>query len=144
MIITICNGDAKFLGKCIYSIMGQFYNNWELCVVAHESTKMHIKPILEKLGREDSRVKIRFLKENQGIAEAANKAVSLATGEFLGFLHPNDELTTDALYEVAKALNSNDIDIIYSDEVTVNSKGLLHDTYYKPDFSPDLCFHTII
>ena len=140
IITPVYNVDEKFFRKCIYSVMGQIYNNWELCVVDHGSSKIHIKPILERCARDDSRVKIQFLKENQGVAEASNKAVSLATGEFIGFLDHNDELTTDALYEVVKAINKNDVDIIYSDEAIINSGGELRDIYYKPDFSPDLLF----
>ena len=140
IITPVYNVDEKFFRKCIYSVMGQIYNNWELCVVDHGSSKIHIKPILERCARDDSRVKIKFLKENQGVVEASNKAVSLATGEFIGFLDHNDELTTDALYEVVKAINKNDVDIIYSDEAIINSEGVLRDIYYKPDFSPDLLF----
>jgi len=140
IITPVYNVDEKFFRKCIYSVIGQIYNNWELCVVDHGSSKIHIKPMLERCAGDDSRVKIKFLKENQGIAEASNQAGSLATGEFIGFLDHNDELTTDALYEVVKAINKNDVDIIYSDEAIINSEGVLRDIYCKPDFSPDLLF----
>ena len=140
IITPVYNGDEKLFRKCIYSLIGQIYTNWELCVVDNGSSKIHIKPILENWAKDDSRVKIKFLKENQGIAEASNKAVSLATGEFIGFLDYNDELTPDALYEFVKAINKNDVDIIYSDEAIINSEGELRDIYYKPDFSPDLLF----
>jgi len=54
IITPVYNVDEKFFRKCIYSVMGQIYNNWELCVVDHGSSKIHIKPILERCARDDS------------------------------------------------------------------------------------------
>ena len=140
IVTPVYNADQKFFWKCIYSVIGQIYNNWELCVADHGSSEIQVKSMLERWARYDSRVKFILSQGNEGMAEASNKAVSLATGEFIGFLDCNDTLTTDALYEVVQTINENDVDIIYSDEAIIDNQGAICDMYYKPDFSPDLLF----
>ncbi|MDL1988928.1 MAG: glycosyltransferase [Deltaproteobacteria bacterium] len=140
IITPVYNADKICLKKCIFSVLKQIYNNWELCLVDDGSTKPHIKTILEKYAKKDPRVKVKFLKENQGIAKASNAGLSLATGEFICFLDHDDELTKDALYEVVNAINQNNADILYSDERLISKNGKHISFIYKPDFSPDLLF----
>ncbi len=43
--------------------------------------------------------------------------MSIATGDFVGFMDNDDELAPQALYEVVKALNTDPtIDFLYTDE----------------------------
>ena len=53
------------------------------------------------------RIKVKFLSENKGISGNSNEALSLATGDYIGLLDHDDELSPDALYEVVKYLQSN-------------------------------------
>ena len=140
IITPVYNADKICLQKCIFSVLKQGYNNWELCLVDDGSTKLHIKTILGKYAKKDPRVKVKFLKKNQGIAKASNAGLSLATGEFICFLDHDDELTKDALYEVVNVINQNNADIIYSDERLIRKNGKHISFIYKPDFSPDLLF----
>ena len=138
IITPVFNIEEIFLHKCIRSVLYQIYNNWELCLVDDGSTKAYIKPILEKYTEDDSRIKVKFLKENQGISAALNEGASLATGKYLAFMDHDDELTNDAIYEVFKVIDEHNPDIIYSDESIIDSKGGTIGSHYKPDFSPDL------
>lgn len=139
IITPVFNIDNIWLEKAINSVINQVYENLELCLVDDASTKTHIKETLEKYHKKDSRIKVKFLKVNQGISGASNEALSLATGEFVGFLDHDDELTMNALFEVIKLLNEHpDADMIYSDEDHIDSKGKLIDPYFKPDWSSDL------
>ena len=62
----------------------------------------------------------------------------MATGEYIAFLDDDDILTEDALYLVAEALNKDkSIDMIYTDEDKMNTRGKLCEPFFKPDFSPD-------
>jgi GT2 family glycosyltransferase len=82
---------------------------------------------------------MEFLGKNKGISEASNQALSLATGELVGFLDHDDELSRDALFEVVKLLNQHpEADIIYSDEDKINPAGRAIEPHFKPDWSPDL------
>ena len=68
----------------------------------------------------------------------SNEALSLATGEFVGFLDHDDELAPVALHEIVSILNQNqNFNFIYSDEDKINQKGDRVDAFFKPDWSPD-------
>lgn len=139
IITPIYNVDILWLEKAIISVINQVYENWEMCLVDDASTNPYIMEILEKYQKQDLRIKINFLQENQGISCASNEALSMATGEFAGFLDHDDELSVNALFEVVKLLNEHpDADMIYSDEDHIDPKGKLIDPHFKPDWSPDM------
>ncbi|MBF0559901.1 MAG: glycosyltransferase family 2 protein, partial [Nitrospirae bacterium] len=76
----------------------------------------------------------------------------MATGEYVGFLDHDDELSLDALYEVVSLLNRGpEADFIFSDKDKVNEQGERYEPHFKPDWSPDtfrgnnyLCHFTVI
>ena len=45
-----------------------------------------------------------------------NKAMELARGEYLMLCDHDDTLEPDALFEIVKAINDQDADVIYTDE----------------------------
>ena len=63
--------------------------------------------------------------------------MSIAAGDFVGFLDHDDELTPDALYESVKAINETGKDLFYSDEDHVTINGEYITPRFKPDYSPD-------
>jgi GT2 family glycosyltransferase len=74
-----------------------------------------------------------------GKAVASNEALSLATGDLVAFLDPDDELRRDALYEVVRFLNQNpDFDLVYTDEDHIDEAEVRSDPFFKPDWSPEL------
>lgn len=139
IIMPVYNVDKIWLEKAIESVINQLYENWELCIADNGSTKEHIKKTLEFYEQKDKRIKVKYLQENQGISRASNEALSMATGEFIGLLDHDDELSIDALYENVKLLNENaDADLIYSDEDKIDDKDKRMEPFFKPDYSPDM------
>ena len=82
-----------------------------------------MRPLLEEWARNDSRIKVTFLTENGGIARATNEAEKLASGEYVGFLDNDDELTVDCLLEVVEVINNKNGDLVYSDEDLIGNDG---------------------
>jgi len=139
IVTPVYNGEEGHLRACIESILGQSYDNWEMCLADDASSNPKIRAILNEYRQKDNRIKTVFLSTNQGIAEATNSAVLLATGDFVGFLDHDDELTHDALLEVVRAVNVNEgADLLYSDECFIDEAGNFKGAHFKPDFSPDL------
>jgi GT2 family glycosyltransferase len=96
-------------------------------------------PILNEYAASDPRIHVKQLSENRGIAGASSEALAMATGEFIGLLDHDDELTPDALWEVASWLNRiPELDLLYSDEDKLTADGVRVEPFFKPDWSPDL------
>jgi GT2 family glycosyltransferase len=139
IIIPVYNTEAVWLRRAIESVQAQLYQNWEMCIVNDASTKNHVMPILDAYARSDPKIRVNHLLENRGIAGASSEALDMARGEFVGLLDHDDELTPDALFEVASRLNQNpELDLVYSDEDKLTADGVRVEPFFKPDWSPDL------
>lgn len=139
IIMPVYNVDQEWLERAIQSVMGQIYENWELCIADDASPKQHIIKVLEEYKTKDSRIKVAYLDKNQGISGASNEALALAEGEFIALLDHDDELTKDALHACVRLLNEkSDVEFIYSDEDKIDEKGKRSEPFFKPDFSKDL------
>jgi len=150
IIMPVYNVDKKWLELAVQSVENQWYDNWELCLAddcsTNQTTINYLKSIKNK-----SKIRIKFLKANLNISGASNEALSLASGEYVGFLDNDDELTPDALYEVVKCINRTGSEFIYSDEDKVGFNGRFVLPHYKPDYSYDMflsqnyiCHFTVI
>lgn len=134
VVVPMYNTEKVFFKELIESLKNQTYSKWELCLadgseVPNELLKDYI---------DDDRIKYSFLNSNLGISENTNKAIEMATGDFIGFLDHDDLLSQDALYEVVKAINEEkNVDFIYTDEDKIDENKERFEPYFKPDFSPE-------
>lgn len=139
IITPVYNPDEKWLKSCIESVINQTYDNWEFCLADDNSTKEHVKKVLEEYSKKDNRIKIVYRLKNGHISQASNSALKISTGEYIALLDHDDDLAPNALYEIVKILNDNPkIDFIYSDEDKIELNGKHVDPFFKPDWSPDM------
>lgn len=134
IVVPAYETKESFLKKMISSVVEQSYENWEL-ILADASAGDSVRKVVEQYliaetkkeakreGIADCQGRIRYihLPENRGISENTNAGIKEATGDYIGFLDHDDFLAPDALYEIAKALETaekigrNPI-LLYSDE----------------------------
>ena len=166
IVVPVYRTPEVFLREMIDSVQKQTYTEWELCIADASPTGEKLREELGKLrGKKkkeaimavpeketeltalireyqirDGRIRYQRLKENRSIAENSNAALEMATGDFVCLLDHDDLLEPDALYEVADKIVQDDrVDVIYTDEDKINSKGTKHLTpNMKPDFNLDL------
>jgi len=139
IVMPVYNTEEVWLRKAIESVSNQIYPNWELCLCDDSSTEPHIREVLEDFRQQESRIRVHFSAQNEGISAASNYALDLATGEFVGLLDHDDELSVDALFEVARFLNANpEADLVYTDEDKIEPQGQRFQPFFKPDWSPDM------
>lgn len=135
IVVPVYNTDINFFKELISSVEKQTYSNWELCLAdgsAKESEDV------KNLVKDNSKIKYKFLGQNKGISGNTNEAISLATGDYIGFLDHDDTLSVNALYEIAKAINDDkEIEILYTDEDKIDQTGERFEPHFKPDFSPE-------
>jgi GT2 family glycosyltransferase len=112
-----------------------------LCVACAGSIGDGVDEILAERDGLDGHVKVAH--RDAGAAGLSNAALSLATGEFAGVLGCGDELSTEALFEVAKMLrNHPDAALVYTDEDLIDGEGNRSQPHFKPGWSPDLLLST--
>ncbi|MEO6356943.1 MAG: glycosyltransferase family 2 protein [Ferruginibacter sp.] len=137
IVVSTYNTPIKWLDECISSVLNQTYQNWELCIADDASTNTAVRESLKKYAEKDSRIKITFRKTNGYISASTNSALELVKGEWVAFLDHDDTLTENALFEVVNLLqDSNDLDVIYSDQDKINENGRYYQPFFKPDWSP--------
>ncbi|NEP03752.1 MAG: glycosyltransferase, partial [Okeania sp. SIO4D6] len=139
VVMPVYNPPVEFLDKAIASVLNQVYQNWEFCIADDCSSNPDIREFLTEMAEKDCRIKLIFRSENGNISAATNSAAELATGDFILFLDNDDELTPDALGEVALYLSQNpETDFLYSDDDKINVEGKRFDPQFKPEYSPEL------
>ncbi|MEI6266700.1 MAG: glycosyltransferase [bacterium] len=139
VIVPVYNVEPNYLDKCIQSVVDQVYSNWELCLYDDCSTRQETKDCLKDWAKKDKRIKVSFGKKNQHISGASNEAINMTTGDYIGLLDNDDEISPNALYEAARAIQENpELKYIYSDEDKIDERGSRFAPFFKPDWTPDL------
>lgn len=139
LLLPVHNTPPNFLDEMLASVCGQTYDNWEVCLVDGGSDNSETLEVLKRWEVREERFHILYSPRNLGIAENTNRALELATGDFMACVDHDDLLAPFALYELAKAIReSPDTQIFYSDEDRWSEKGMRHSPFFKPEWSPEL------
>lgn len=143
-ITPVYNPAPTVLRDTIESVLAQTYPAWELCLVDGGSTEPGVREVLRAYEQRDSRIKVRLLDENRGIAGNMNVGLELATGEYIALLDHDDLVAPHLLDTVARRLQAEPhLDVVYFDEDKVAEDGKTRlQPWFKPEFTPDLLFST--
>lgn len=123
IIIPVYNAE-KYLRRCIDSILGQEYRDYELLLVNDGSTDAS-GVICEEYAGKDQRIRV-IHKENTGVSDTRNIAVSLARGKYLQFVDSDDWITSDATRLLVSAAEENECDLVISDFYRVVGERVSH------------------
>ncbi|MGO8689844.1 MAG: glycosyltransferase [Thermoguttaceae bacterium] len=139
VVMPVYAPPIPVLERSIESVQQQVYGDWELCIADDASPDRGILDCLARHAESDHRIHVSRNAVNLGIAGATNAAAALAKGDFLAFLDHDDELTPDALAEMALYVAERpDTDFLYSDDDKIGSDGIHFEPQFKPDWSPEL------
>jgi len=138
VVMPVYETPERWLRAAVDSVLAQIYPFWELCIVDDASPDPRVSRLLEAFAARDRRIRVVRRSANGGIAAASNTALSMARGGWIALLDHDDQLTADALYEVAAAIVEHEPDAVYSDEDKMDVDGRLYDATHKPGWSPDL------
>jgi GT2 family glycosyltransferase/glycosyltransferase involved in cell wall biosynthesis/2-polyprenyl-3-methyl-5-hydroxy-6-metoxy-1,4-benzoquinol methylase len=139
IVVPVYRVALPVLKAMVESVRTQTYSRWELCLAHGEPEDLPARAWLRTQAQDDRRIKIDFLAENLGISGNSNRALVLATGEYVGLLDHDDTIAPFALYEVVKVVNEKpDVDFLYSDKDCLNEHGERISPLFKPKWSPEL------
>jgi GT2 family glycosyltransferase len=124
--------EKEKLKFTIEALSMQSYPDWQLIVVG-----IGEKPPFGLGKMTDPRVV--WVQTSSGSPSALkNQGVAKATGDWIGFMDPGDVLSPAALHQFAFSLQTEDPDVVYTNEafVTLNARGSKIETFLsKPAFS---------
>jgi len=107
LILPVYN-TADYLGKCIDSILVQTFSDWELIIIDDGSTDG--SPVMcDDYAEKDGRIRLTH-KKNSGKPDSLNLAISMARGDYVGFVDSDDWLEPTMLEVLLKALEEIDAD----------------------------------
>ena len=92
IIIPIYNVQ-DYLKRCLNSVVSQTLNDIEIILIDDGSTDKGYD-ICKSYAEKDSRILV-YKKGNKGVASARNLGISVAKGEYIGFVDPDDYIDLD-------------------------------------------------
>jgi glycosyltransferase involved in cell wall biosynthesis len=114
-IITVTYNSEKTLPDTIKSVFDQTYTNIEYIVIDADSTDT-TKEIVRQCDRE-----IKFISEpDDGIQDAYNKGINIATGDVIAILNSDDVYFDNRVIEnVVREFKEKNVDSVYADLIFV-------------------------
>lgn len=114
IIIPVYNVE-EYLGKCLESVLKQTLRDIEIICI-NDGSNDDSPAILQNFAAKDKRIKV-VDKANEGPGKTRNLGISLAKGEYIGFVDPDDWVKPEMyekLYKQAKKLDS---DVVICDYI---------------------------
>lgn len=117
----MCYNSEKTIEDTLKSVQSQSYHNIEYIVVDGGSTD-ETNSIVSKYR---NLVSIHISESDEGLYDAMNKGVEIASGDVIGILNSDDVLFDNFVIEkIAAGFEHNKVDAIYSDLVYVSKYNL--------------------
>lgn len=122
VLIPVYNVES-YVKEAIQSIQNQTYRNIEIIVIDDGSTDNTFQ-ILEELSNQDSRIRVYKNEENLRIVKTLNRALDLASGEFIIRMDGDDISAPDRIERKLRFLEENpDVDLVGCSLITIDSGG---------------------
>lgn len=109
VLVPVYNID-RYIGLCLESIVNQTYNNLEIIVVDDGSTDRS-GDICDLYARKDCRIKV-IHKENGGLVSARKTAMSMATGDYIGYVDGDDWIGEGFYSALLSSMQQTDSDVV--------------------------------
>lgn len=117
-IITVCFQAEKTIERTIQSVLSQSWKNIEFIIIDGSSTDNTLL-IIEKYREHISKI---VSEKDNGLYDAMNKGLQLATGDYVLFLNADDLLYEKDTLEKVFTVCPN-ADVIYGEAVFTNETG---------------------
>ncbi|MCD8410896.1 glycosyltransferase family 2 protein [Tenacibaculum finnmarkense] len=121
-IITPSYNSKNFIEATITSVINQGNQNWEMIIV-DDCSKDNSVEFIERIIKNEPRIRLIALDKNVGAAEARNVALRNAKGKFIAFLDSDDTWYPKKLEVQLKFMEDNDVAFSFSDYDVMDASG---------------------
>ena len=128
-IITIVYNNKKLLEKTIRSVANQCYRSFEYIIVDGNSTDGTV----DVIKKYETEISVWKSEKDNGIYDAMNKGVNMATGKWIFFLNAGDMFADENVLQKISSYLIAKYDVVYGDILKHNKSGEL---YAKKSDSP--------
>lgn len=129
-IIMPCYNVAQYIERSLNSILQQDFSNYEIIIINDGSTDN----LLEVCNKYQKYPNISiYTFKNQGLSQARNEGLLLATGEYVYFFDPDDYINPGMLSAVYNKAKEGDYDAVHFGFKTIyeDQGGIHYDTVEK-------------
>ncbi|MEQ9423182.1 MAG: glycosyltransferase family 2 protein [Cyclobacteriaceae bacterium] len=113
-IITAVYNNVETISGCIESVINQDYSNIEYIIIDGKSDDGTI----DKINTYSDHIDYLISDNDNGIYDAMNKGLAIATGEIVGFINSDDMLnSSNCISAIVAEFERTKADIVYGDKV---------------------------
>jgi teichuronic acid biosynthesis glycosyltransferase TuaG len=95
-IVMPAHNSRESLSESVRSVLAQTYSDWELIIV-DDASRDGTLALARQFAVDHPRIRVLPLEQNVGVAEARNRGISAARGQYLAFLDSDDLWLPDKL-----------------------------------------------
>lgn len=114
---------ARYIGKTIQSILNQTFSDFELIIVDNASAD-NTEEVVRKFMEKDNRIRYYKNAKNIGMHPNWNRAIELATGDYIAIFHDDDLYHPTILEKEVALLNAhNNVGFVDTGGYIIDEKG---------------------
>jgi glycosyltransferase involved in cell wall biosynthesis len=135
-IITVSFNSAKTIADTIESVLSQDFPEIEYIIIDGNSSDDTVKIIRQY----ENRISKWISEKDQGMYDAMNKGIAMATGDVIGILNSDDAyMNSHVISEMMKLLQEKNAKVVFADLILVdqNNDNQVLRYYDSSHFHPD-------
>ena len=133
-VITPVKNGGKTLKNTIESIKRQSFKNYEYIIIdglSNDNTE-------EIINSNKKYINIYIREKDEGIYDAMNKGIKLASGEYISIINSDDYLNSNAFGKVYQESQNYKKDVVFYSDMNVFYKDKKNEVLVKGNISPNL------
>ena len=122
IIVPVYN-EEEYVSTCLISLINQTLDDIEIILIDDNSTDNSLNILLD-YAKKYPNIKVYHNEKNIGQGESRNRGLSLATGEYIGFVDSDDYIRNTMYEDMYKAvLNNNYPEVVTTEIMFVKDDG---------------------
>lgn len=131
VVVAVYNCE-QYIDKCIQSVLGQTFQDFELLLVNDGSTDNSAEILRDYAKRYPKQIRV-FERENGGLALARNYAMEQLDSKYIAFLDADDYIDRRYLEILVSTAEKHECDVVCSGQFKVQEDGtILKTIQFKP------------